>query len=56
LRKARTAAFRDAVGAVAFSPDGKAVLTASRDQAARLWDVSKRPYNHERISTCVVTS
>jgi WD40 repeat protein len=30
---------QDQVMAVAFSPDGKAVLTGSRDKTARLWKV-----------------
>ena len=29
---------QDWVGAVAFSPDGKLILTGSRDQTARLWE------------------
>jgi WD40 repeat protein len=38
---------------VAFSPDGKAVLTGCWDKTARLWDVSELPDNLERISTWV---
>jgi WD40 repeat protein len=41
------------VRAVAFSPDGKTVLTGSSDKTARLWDVSELPDNQERISTWV---
>jgi WD40 repeat protein len=44
---------QDAVRAVAFSPDGKAVLTGSADRTARLWDFSELPDNQERISTWV---
>jgi eukaryotic-like serine/threonine-protein kinase len=29
-----------AVNAVAFSPDGKTILTGSRDRTARLWDAA----------------
>ncbi|MBK6996062.1 MAG: hypothetical protein IPH31_14475 [Lewinellaceae bacterium] len=29
-----------AVSAVAFSPDGKQVLTGSRDNTAKVWDLS----------------
>jgi hypothetical protein len=32
--------YTDAVLAVAFGPDGKTVLTGSRDHTARLWDVT----------------
>jgi WD40 repeat protein len=38
---------------VAFSPDGKTVLTGSLDKTARLWDVSEMPNNLEYISTWV---
>ena len=31
---------RERVSAVAFSPDGKTVLTGSRDNTARLWDAA----------------
>jgi tetratricopeptide (TPR) repeat protein len=44
---------QDGVRAVAFSPDGKTVLTGSDDHTARLWDVSELPDNPERISTWV---
>jgi tetratricopeptide (TPR) repeat protein len=40
-----------AVNAVAFSPDGKTILTD--DMAARLWDVLELPDNQEHISTWV---
>jgi WD40 repeat protein len=42
-----------AVGAVAFSPDSKTVLTGGGDNTARLWDVSELPDNQERIATWV---
>jgi tetratricopeptide (TPR) repeat protein len=41
------------VTAVAFSPDGKTVLTGNYDKTARLWDVSELPDDEERISTWV---
>ena len=41
------------VTAVAFSPDGKTVLTGSRDKTARLWDVSELPDNPQHIATWV---
>jgi len=31
---------QDAVGSVAFRPDGKTILTGSRDKTARLWDAA----------------
>jgi WD40 repeat protein len=46
-------AHRGPVGALAFSPDGRAVLTGSDDHTARLWDVSELPDDPERISTWV---
>ena len=44
---------RDWVWAVAFSPDGTKVLTASKDQTARLWDAQTgnaigEPMHHDR--------
>src|SRR5262249_57884247 len=41
------------VTAVAFSPDGKTVLTGNYHKTARLWDVSELPDDEERISTWV---
>ena len=38
---------------MAFSPDGKAVLTGGYDRMVRLWDVSELPDNLARISTWV---
>jgi tetratricopeptide (TPR) repeat protein len=44
---------QNGVTAVAFSPDGKAVLTGTQGRTARLWDVSELPDNLARISTWV---
>jgi WD40 repeat protein len=33
----------DAVGALAFSPDGKRLVSGSRDKTCRIWDVDSRP-------------
>ena len=38
---------------MAFSPDGKTVLTGCYDKTARLWDVSELPDDLARISTWV---
>ncbi len=51
----------DAVRAVAFSPDGKTVLTGSADGAARLWDVLTgspigSPMRHEGRANAVAFS
>ncbi len=49
------------VRAVAFSPDGKAVLTGSSDKTARLWDVATglpigEPFIHESLVIAVAFS
>ncbi|MGO9916336.1 MAG: protein kinase domain-containing protein [Isosphaeraceae bacterium] len=54
-------AHRGNVSSVAFSPDGKTVLTGSHDNAARLWDVATaqpvgRSFRHESDVTLVAYS
>jgi WD40 repeat protein len=47
-------AHQDTVEAVAFSPDGKTVITGSRDKTARLWDVAAAlPDELARVATWV---
>ena len=46
------------INGVAFSPDGKTMLTASSDATARLWDVVTRtpigaPFRHDGVVACV---
>ena len=42
-----------AVDKVAFSPDGRTVLTGSWDNTARLWDVTELPDEPERVAAWV---
>ena len=58
---ARSSATRSAVLGVAFSPDGRTVLTGSVDKTARLWDVADgrpigRPMCHELLINSVAFS
>jgi eukaryotic-like serine/threonine-protein kinase len=57
----RMLSHREAVHAVAFSPDGRRLLTGSADRTARLWDVAKgsmlaSPMNHEAAVRAVAFS
>ncbi len=57
----RTLTHRDAVHALAFSPDGRRIATACADRRARLWDVATgsmlaSPMNHEGAVRAVAFS
>jgi WD40 repeat protein len=41
------------VMAVAFRPDGNAVLTASGDNTVCLWPIAERPEDFDRVTTWV---
>ena len=52
---------KGAVNAVAFSPDGKTVLTGSEDKTARLWDAATgrplgEPMTHQGMVSAVAFS
>jgi WD40 repeat protein/serine/threonine protein kinase len=57
----RTLSHGNAVHAVAFSPDGRMLATASADQMVRLWDVAKggllsAPIRHEKAVRAIAFS
>ena len=46
LKTEKQSAHRQAISSVAFSPDGKTILSGSFDTTLKVWDVANpRPYN-----------